>query len=281
MQPTVSQISPPATTQALPPQTTFTQAKWANLLIAETVTIDELRVTLRTEPKDMITKTPTRLLWEVIDRQTGQPAALENGIHRTTMHTYAVRNDLRGELMHIHPTSAKQDGMWIDQIVPKTSGEWKLLMQTAYRGKVYNFLTPLAVSGEIKELEPIVFERTKKLENWLVRMKINPKTLRADEPARFDFFVDTKPGEAPFQLAGNDDGGHNIIFSRANDPYIWNIHGDRSVENLPAEETGVVAQRLSDGLAPYSYIFTFPKPGMWLMHFEIQSQPAHFFLEVQ
>ena len=281
IQPTVLQNNPPTiATPATITQAPLTNVVWTNLYPNNTVYTDGLRVTLRTQPDTLITKTPTRFMWEIVDAQTGQPAALETGMHRTTMHSYAVRNDLRGELIHIHPISQKEDGVWTDQIVPRTTGEWKLLMQTVYRGKVYNFLTSFAVSGEPEELEPVDLNRTKKLGEWTVHLKTSPETPRANAAARFDFFVDPKPTGTPFQITGNDDGGHNIIFSRANDPYLWNIHGDRSVENLPPDETGIVAQRLLNGAAPYSYNFTFPKPGTWLIHFEIQSQPAHFFLEV-
>lgn len=262
------------------PSTELTKVRWTMLPLDKTIEVDELEVTFHTEPHDITVNTPTRLVWEILDVKTGQAAVLENKVHRTTTHAYAVRNDLRGDLVHIHPTNNANTPEWRDQLIARTSGEWKILLQTAYQGTVYNFLTPFPVSGASEEPKPIDLGRTKELGNWIVHTRVEPDPIRANEPSRFDFFVDAKQDSEPFQVSGKEDGGHNIIFSFENDPYIWNVHGDRSVENLAPEETGIIAQRLSDGIAPYSYIFTFPKPGIWLMHFEIQSRPAHFFLEV-
>ena len=180
--------------------------------------------------------------------------------------------------MHLHPDILeKEAGLWNKSVIFSSGGLWHVVMQFAKGGMAYNIVAPVFVEGKAPELFSPDFARERESNGWTVRLQDVPEKVRAGRPITFIFVVEGKR-----ELRKSDlDGGHNVIFALQNEPFIWNMHGDRSVERI-SKDVGLSLQRsVPTRRKPFFYTVTFSKSGLWLIHFEINRQPARFFVNVE
>jgi len=246
------------------------------LTLGQTTTFDGFRVSFRTDPETPQAGVPIQLLWSITESE-GTPVSLDSSIHQLPMHAYVLRSDLGSDLKHLHPSTSKEElEPWNDSITFSSGGLWYVVMQFAKDGTVYNVAASVFVEGKAPESFLPDFARKQKINEWTVRLQDTPKKVFVGEPAAFTFVVE---GKRELQK-GDLNGGHNVIFAFQGEPFIWNMHGDRSVERI-SQDVGFTLQRsVPTTQDPFSYIVTFPKAGLWLIHFEINSQPARFFINV-
>ena len=115
----------------------------------------------------------------------------------------------------------------------------------------------------------------------LVKLAISTEPIRVNKATTFNWTVAEKDTGKQPQLQNKLDSGHNILIVHEDEPdYIWNLHGDRSVESISIQ-AGFPALRHPTTEDPFKYTFWFPKPGLWLLHFEIGSIPMRFWVEVK
>lgn len=246
----------------------------------ERVSLGDLHIKTWTEPKNIKPNEETQLFLEILD-SSGNPTPLDTSIHYTRIHTYAVRDDLGEDTLHLHPTETKpQSGIWKTFLTFPSSGLWHIVSQTAKDGTVHQITTSLNVEGKKPEFTPD-FSREKASDKWKVKLDVSKEPAKVGEPVKFSFSILPKEGIELPKLKGDIlDNGHNFILARQNDSFAWNQHGDSSVENVSVQ-AGIPVKRVPIEEEPLSHIVTFPKPGIWLLHFELQSKPIHFFVKVE
>lgn len=113
-----------------------------------------------------------------------------------------------------------------------------------------------------------------------MRLQLEDKDLRAGVPAELSFFLqpatagsDGSASTPPFE------GIYNLLFIREHEAPFWNHHGDGSVEAVAAKAGIGVSQRASPPNV-FAYRAVFPRPGLWLLDFEVGNDSVNFFLEV-
>ena len=243
-----------------------------------TTNIEGMILSFRTEPEKLQIGVPIKLIWSITERN-GQAISLDRSIHRLPMHAYISRNDLGDNIKHIHPEERNKNYnvLWDDVVEFSTGGFWNIVMQFSKDGTAYHITTPVFVDGKGLAEQLIGFEREKILGERIVRLNSNPEKILIDIPTTINFEIIGNNKVQPHEL----DGGHNIIFALQDSSFLWNMHGDRSVENISQVAGITIKRNTPTELAPFSYSVTFPKPGVWLIHFEILTQPARFFVNVE
>ena len=240
-----------------------------------------ISVRVWTEPEKIETNKELELFLEILD-SNGKPTSLDTSIHYTHIHTYATRSDLGGDTIHLHPTETEsKSGKWRTLITFPSAGVWHLVNQIAKDKTAYQITSTFEVAGKPPQPFNPDFSRTKELDNWIVNLDISKEPPIVGEPVRFTFNLNPKPGADTPKLEGTIlDNGHNLILSSLGDSFVWNQHGDGSVEKI-SKQVNLPVKRVPKKEHPFSHIVTFPKPGVWLLHFELQDKPAHFFVNVE
>jgi len=254
----------------------LTSVAQKELALGQTTVLDGLRISFRTDPETPQAGMPVKLFWNITESE-GAPILLDKSIHRLPMHVYVLRSDLGSSLKHLHPSISKEESkLWDSSITFSSGGLWYVVMQFAKDGIAYNIAASVLVDGKTPETFLPDFARERRLKEWSIFLRDVPEKVRVGEPAAFTFEVEGKR-----ELRKSDlDGGHNVIFALQKEPFIWNMHGDRSVERI-SQDVGLSFQRsVPTRQNPFSYIVTFPKAGLWLIRFEINRQPARFFINV-
>lgn len=242
--------------------------------------LDELQVKTWTEPKVIKPEEEAELFYEVLDI-SGGPISLDTSIHYSKIHTYAIRDDLGGNTLHLHPSETeKESGVWRTVLTLPSAGTWYVVSQTSKDGKAYQFTISLQVGDYPTTKFSPDFEREKEISKWNIEMLVDSKIININSPIRLTFKVTPKESSEELTLEKNTlDNGHNLILARVGDAFAWNQHGDSSVEEI-SEAAGIKVERIPTDEEPFAHVITFPKSGIWLIHFEIKSQPVHFFVEV-
>jgi len=181
-----------------------------------------------------------------------------------------------------------------------TAGEWAITAQLTNDGVIYLLTSVFDIYNKNGTNEPmgegahtaeeikitgargIDFDRTIPLRQWNIEMVVEGgEPVRAGEPFTVEWIATAREGENESVPSGGTlDGGHNILMANITDPsLIWNTHGDRSAEPV-SHLVGIPTYRWPTKENPFKYTFALPKPGIWWIHFEIQSSPIHFFIEV-
>jgi len=243
--------------------------------------LDELQIKIWTEPKDIKPEEEAELFYEVLDT-SGNPVSLDTSIHYSKMHTYAVRSDLGGSTLHLHPSETERGkGIWRTVLMIPSAGTWNIVSQTSKDGKSYQFTISLQVGDYPTTKFNPDFEREKGNSNWDIKLLFDSEIINVNSPVRLTFKVTPKESSEELILEKNTlDNGHNLILARVGDAFAWNQHGDSSVEEI-SKAAGIKVERVPTGEEPFAHVITFPKFGIWLIHFEIKSQPVHFFVEVR
>ncbi len=247
----------------------------------EFTSLDDIQVKVWTEPKDIQPEQEVELFYEVLDT-SGNPIPLDTSIHYTKMHTYAVRSDLGGSTLHIHPSETeKGKGIWRTVLTIPSAGSWFLVSQTSKDGKAYQFTTSFKVGDNTLSNFKPNFEREIEISKWEVEMLLSSEVIKTNSSVILTFKVKPKESSEELALEKNTlDRGHNLILARLGDAFAWNQHGDSSVEEI-SEAAGIKVKRVPTDEEPFAHVVTFSKSGIWLVHFEIKSQPIHFFVEVE
>lgn len=269
-----------STRNAAHPISPITRLRWHDLPHNATISVGEHQVRFSTDPAVAVPNQSVALLWDITDI-TGKSAELDTTIHSTAIHAYYILNDFVSDLVHIHPSrDQEKPSLWKDAATFSASGLWYLYMQFAKGDTVYNFVTPIEVAGSAHQDLTPDFSRVKTASGWEVKLSIEQEPVRANGPALFTFTVSSADKNSPREIQPDHlMTGHNVIIAEYGKPFLWNIHGDRSVEAVSAE-VRIPVERLDPTITPFAYRLSLPRPGLWLLRFEIQSQPVHFFVNV-
>jgi len=245
----------------------------------QTKTLGDLRIRFWTEHTIITSNETIELYWKFYDKY-GRLISMDESVHRDLMHVYIIRNDLSGDILHLHPERPINKRTL--KIIAKFpfGGFWYLTAQTSKNGVTYQINSLLEVEGQKSNLFYPNFSLDKELRLWNVNLKTIPENIKVNGPIQLIFNVKPKPDTDTPKLEGFIlDSGHNVIFVRQHDPFMWNIHGDTSLETISAQ-VGLEVKRLPIDRYPFAYNVTFTEPGIWLIHFEIRNKPVHFFIEV-
>jgi hypothetical protein len=277
----------------------LTDAKRGFALPGETVEFEGIRGILSFDPARPVVGQQTKVIWTFTDER-GEPLGSEyweRSVHRTQNHSYLVRSDFLSKMFHIHP-GVTEDGTMTETVQFPVGGEWVVASQLAHGGTTYFFTSKFPVylaNGELPNDAPaadpnavtgergVDFRRTLPLNDWDIHMEIEGgEPVRAGVPFTVEWVAKERLGKsAPDLTGGILDGGHNILITPLSDPSrIWNTHGDRSVEPV-SHLLGLPTRRWPTRENPMKYTMAFMEAGTYLIHFEIQSSPVHFFLAVE
>ena len=245
-----------------------------------TANFNELKFKVWTEPRLVKSNEQAELFLEILS-SSGKTVSLDTSIHDSYIHTYAIRSDLGVNTLHLHPSLTKKEkGIWRTLITFPSPGVWYLVNQTAKGGTVYHVTSTFEIEGKQSEAFTPDFSKNKEVSDWNVILNVSNDPILVGQFVQFTFDLEPKLGTNPPKLEGGIlDNGHNLILSRLDDSFIWNQHGDSSVEEV-SEQAGITAKRVSIEEHPFAHTVIFPKPGIWLLHFEIESNPVHFFVNV-
>lgn len=265
----------------------------------EVIDFGDFTAELRLEPEVPIVGKETKIIWTFLDNEGNPVSEWGRSVHRTLTHTYLIRSNFESRSFHLHP-SVREDGTMTEPVRFSEAGEWALSAQMAKDTTMYlltstfdvvNTDGTLAANGsdthtekekDITGARGVDFVRTFPLSNWDIEMRIEGgEPIYAGEPFTVEWIATERKGEkAPELRGGILDGGHNILLANIDDPsLIWNMHGDRSPEPV-SHFIGLPTYRWPTNENPFKYTLTFSKPGLWWIHFEIQSNPIHFFIDV-
>src|SRR3989344_5145154 len=262
------------------------------------IVLDGIRGVLSFDPPRPVVGEQTKVIWTLRNDQ-GEPLGAANwdrSVPRTQNHSYLMRSDFMSDMFHVHP-SVKEDGTMTETVQFPTGGEWAISSQLAHGGTTYFFTStfPVYLSDGTLPADPpatqpnsvtgergIDFTRTLPLDSWDVHMEIEGgEPVRAGVPFTVEWVAEPRDGKnAPELRGGILDGGHNILIAPLHDPSrVWNTHGDRSAEAV-SHLLGIPTRRWPTRENPFKYTMAFMEAGTYLVHFEIQSKPVHFFLNV-
>ncbi len=278
---------PPATGNpylVAPEQSPLRDIKTTKLALHESVMVDTFRVRMEMNPAP-IAGQEISVRWFIEDAESGRPANPDLAMHYSAVHAYFVRTDLTSPLQHHHPGQKNQPdaNLWALKTTFDYPGEWLAHMQFARGNTIYGFDTKFEVAGTPGKTFAVTDGLVSNTDEMTATIRTNSDTFTAGTPIGMDFIVERKDGqpilhtEADFVLA------HNIIFVYENGETAWNVHGDRSVE-MVSQKTGIIVTRdFPTEDKKFSYTFTFPAPGLWLVHFEAFSNffPFYFTVEPQ
>jgi hypothetical protein len=241
--------------------------------------VGDLTVTFSTSPDSPMTGDHVSMLWSVYDPQ-GNLVEVDPVMHTNLMHTYVVPVTFSPFSFHNHPNAQANPGYWTGYTSFSSGGEWIAVCQFAVEDTVYEVATKFFVQGEPLETQVISFERTLTRESGLSVTLETPETLHVGQAAPFEFVVsgsDEPRGE--YYLSD----GHNVILAKEyqqGEPIrVWNLHGDRSVEDVSSVFGIDVVRQVSEE-DPFTYLLTFHETGRWFMRFEVEDQPFEFFIDV-
>lgn len=264
----------------------------------ETLEFETFSAVLSFEPEQPIAGEATQVTWTFTDKAGNPVHEWDRSVHRTINHSYLIRSDFMSKSFHVHP-GVKEDGTMTESIRFPTAGEWVISSQMGKDATTYLLTSVFTVYNadgttetrgdhhtaeerEVTGARGISFERTLPLRNWDVTMHIEEgEPVRAGEPFTVEWIAEPRGDtNTPDLKGGILDGGHNILMANIDDPsLIWNSHGDRSQEPV-SHLVGIPTYRWPTRDNPFKYTIALPKPGIWWIHFEIQSSPVHFFIDV-
>lgn len=251
------------------------------------------------DPKKPVVNEQADVTWTLTDNNGNPVSEWDTSVHRTLNHGYLIRTDFTSKSFHVHPSTGK-NGIMTEVMRFPIAGEWALTTQIAKGGTMYLLTSVFTVvnnDGTTDSREPgehtsdeqkvtgargVDFTRTLPLKTWDVTMVVEGgEPVYAGEPFAVEWIVRSRGGENVSEISGGTlDGGHNILIAHIDDPsLIWNTHGDRSQESV-SHIVGIPTRRWPTRDYPFKYTFTLPQPGVWWIHFEVQSSPIHFFIDV-
>lgn len=209
----------------------------------------------------------------------GAPAVIDRVMHGIPMHVYAVRADLAGDVIHMHPLEG-EDGAWHGTSDFPAPGEWDVYMQFASGGTVYGFRSRVDVTGMPKAVPQPDAARERVLLGYTVAVTL-PSRVVAGAPAKATFTV-RHAYDVPEKDAKRDAvWTHNLIVVReGGEPQLWNHHGDGSVDAVANVAPVAVSHDDANG-NPFDYELTFPAAGRWLIDFEYRGEAAPFWIDVE
>lgn len=260
------------------PYPPITMTVSAELPRDRTVQVGELRASFATEPERPVAGSETKFIWTLTDKE-GKSVELHRIMHGIPMHVYAVRDDLADETIHMHPPQQEGTAVWRDRSTFGSTGAWRVHMQGTLNGVLYEFWTPLEVVGPDTPATPLDAAKTRHQIDFDVRLEI-PERVRAGTPVPVRFDVRHILELTPEQIEQFSRSRHNLIIAKQGSPVLWNHHGDGTVDGVAKRAPVTVIRRATPG-DPFSYDFTFPSPGVWLVYFEYLSGSASFIVTVE
>src|SRR5688572_431707 len=235
---------------------------------------------LEFEPAAPVAGGEIAAVWRFTDR-LGRPVELDRAMHSIPLHAYAVRDDLAGEMVHMHPLRQGDSADWHDMIIFPSSGRWHMVTQGHVGDTLYEFTTPLEVAGGREKIPaPADGARTRAMFQYEVTLDGMPPRIDPGIPARLHFTVHHAPEITKRAAVQNARMRHNLIMAGAGSGALWNHHGDGSIDAIGARAPVPVVRKFSPD-DPFDYEITFPSPGKWLIDFEYMGESAQFWINVQ
>lgn len=262
------------------PKPPITDLRSAVLPVGGTALAGAVSAHLEFDPPKPVAGEKTSAVWRFTDR-LGRPIDLDRTMHNIPLHVYAVREDVLGEVVHMHPVRQGDSADWHDTIVFPYSGHWRMDTQGPDDGTLYEFTTAFDVdSGDEKALPSADDAKKRTMMQYEVELVDFPARIDPGKPARLHFKVRHTP-EIPRRTAvDNARAHHNLIIAHAGSGGIWNHHGDGSVDAIGAKAAVAVTRKFTPE-DPFDYTVTFPEPGTWLIDFEYLGESAQFWIKVQ
>lgn len=276
--PTVT-MDQPTTDVLLPKPLTLTSYVYEEIQKNVPTGVGDLVVTFTTDPEFPTDQDHVSMLWSVTDA-TGNPVDVDPVMHTNLMHTYVMPTTLSDVLFHNHPNAEANPGFWTGYTGFPSGGEWIAFFQFAIGETVYNVATKFPVVSDVAQIEAVQFERVSFREDSGVQVTLQaPDVIRVGEPASFLFQVEGIENASGEYYVSH---GHNVILAKEYEQgqpiRMWNIHGDRSVEDV-SSLFGIDVVRKLSAEQPFDYTLTFHETGRWLVQFEVEDAPFEFFIE--
>jgi hypothetical protein len=248
----------------------------ADIASGQSIALGALSVSFTIETEDLIAGEPAEFLWDIREKQSGRNASLSPVMHRSPMHTYAIKTDLSGDLMHYHPTFKKERSAWRQRMVFPEGGEWLVVTQFPVGDTLYQLRTHLSLRERVSQPPSSTHEDRR----WhTASFAMTPTPAVAGVPTKLTFsFTPTK--FFPKNQTLDVEPRSNLILVRQYGKTLWNEHGDKSTLAL-SRQVGIPVSILDapDGQAQYEV--TFPEPGLWLVYIDVVGADFEFLVDVK
>ncbi len=245
------------------------------------VAIGQLRIEFETEPPVIEANRPVHLKWTIKEKNSAQEAPIDRSIHNSPIHVYLIQSDLKQNLIHVHPAQSSQNKQVWESIVSfPSSGLWNIFFETASKGVFYQLSSSLNIPETENAEDVLDFSLRKLSRDWEIVLKPSKDSISFGEPIRLIFEVVSRTsGAAPPREDYYLVNQHNIMFALRGYSLFWNAHGDGSV-NAFSGQNGIEVTRLPMNETPFGYLVVFPRPGIWMIRFEMIGVETDFLLRV-